>query len=57
MYMYMDYQLLIGMHIQVHIYPLVNSLFDPENSLVLVETNLSTPMTPRVYVDLLEGNI
>jgi len=29
---------------------------DPENSLVLMETNLSTPMTARVYVNFPEGN-
>ena len=28
---------------------------DPENSLVLMETNLPTPMTARVYVNLPEG--
>ena len=44
MYMYMDYQLLIGMHIQVHIYPLVNSLFDPEKPPFLLETTLPTPI-------------
>ena len=37
------------------IYPLVNEQFDPENHPVLVETNLPTPMTARVYVNLLEG--
>jgi hypothetical protein len=29
---------------------------DPEKSLVLMETNLPTPMTARVYVNLPEGN-
>jgi len=28
---------------------------DPENSLVLMETSLPTPMTARVYVNLPEG--
>ena len=28
---------------------------DPENSLVLMETNLPTPTTARVYVHLPEG--
>ena len=28
---------------------------DPENEQFLVETNLPTPMTARVYVNLLEG--
>ena len=28
---------------------------DPENSLVLMETNLPNPMTARVYVNLPEG--
>ena len=28
---------------------------DPENSLALMETNLPTPMTARVYVNLPEG--
>ena len=37
------------------IYPLVNQLVDPETSLVLMETNLPTPTTARVYVNLLEG--
>jgi hypothetical protein len=36
-------------------YPLVNLQFDPENTNFLVETNLPTPMTARVYVNLLEG--
>ena len=30
---------------------------DPENDPFLLETNLPTPMTARVYVHLLEGNI
>ena len=30
---------------------------DPENNMFLVETNLPTPTTGRVYVNLLEGNI
>jgi hypothetical protein len=29
---------------------------DPENNQFLMETNLPTPMTARVYVNLLEGN-
>jgi len=29
---------------------------DPENSLVLMETNLPNPTTARVYVNLPEGN-
>jgi hypothetical protein len=29
---------------------------DPENSLVLMETNLPTPTTARVYINLPEGN-
>ena len=37
-------------------YPLVNSQLDPENNQFLVETNLSTPTTGRVYVKLLESN-
>jgi hypothetical protein len=28
---------------------------DPENSLVLMETSLPTPMTARVYVNFPEG--
>jgi len=36
-------------------YPMVNKLVDPENDQFLVETNLPTPMTARVYVNLLEG--
>ena len=35
--------------------PLVNSQLDPENHPFLMETNLPTPMTARVYVNLLEG--
>ena len=38
------------------VYPLVNEQLDPENHQFLVETNLPTPMTGRVYVNLLEGN-
>ena len=38
------------------IYPLVNKQLDPENSPFLMETNLPTPMTARVYVNLPEGN-
>ena len=38
-------------------YPMVNKLVDPENDQFLVETNLPTPMTARVYVNLLEGNV
>jgi len=30
------------------VYPLVNKQFDPENSQVLMETSLPTPMTARV---------
>jgi hypothetical protein len=30
---------------------------DPENHKFLMETNLPTPMTARVYVNLLVGNI
>ena len=37
-------------------YPMVNKLVDPENYQFLVETNLPTPMTTRVYVNLLEAN-
>ena len=37
-------------------YPLVNKLVAPENHQFLMETNLPTPMTPRVYVNLPEGN-
>ena len=37
------------------VYPLVNFHIDPENSLVLMDTNLPTPMTARVYVNLPEG--
>ena len=37
-------------------YPLVNSQLDPKNSHCLV-TNLPSPMTARVYVNLQEGNI
>ena len=29
---------------------------DPENSLVLMETNLPTPKNARVYVNLPDGN-
>ena len=36
-------------------YPLVNIQLDPENNPFLVETNLPTPTTARVYVNLLEG--
>ena len=36
-------------------YPLVFKQLDPENSLVLMETNLPNPMTARVYVNLPEG--
>ena len=39
------------------IYPLVNQLVDPETSLVLMETNLPTPTTARVYVNLPEGKL
>ena len=35
------------------IYPLVNKLVDPENHPCLMETHLPTPMTGRVYVNLL----
>ena len=38
------------------IYFLVNKLVDPENNQFLMETNLPTPTTARVYVNLLEGN-
>ena len=38
-------------------YPLVNKQLDPENHLFLMETNLPTPMTARVYVNLPEGMI
>ena len=34
---------------------MVNKQLDPENDQFLVETNLPTPMTARVYVNLLEG--
>jgi hypothetical protein len=37
-------------------YPLVNKQLDPENSQLLMETSLPTPMTARVYVNLPEGN-
>jgi hypothetical protein len=37
------------------IYPLVNKQLDPENHHFLMETSLPTPMTARVYVNLLEG--
>jgi len=37
------------------VYPLENFHIDPENSLILMETNLPTPMTARVYVNLPEG--
>ena len=40
---------------QKHLWTLNN--IDPENSLVLMETNLPTPMTARVYVNLPEGII
>ena len=33
-------------------YPLVNKQLDPDNKLFLMETNLPTPMTGRVYVNL-----
>ena len=33
----------------------VNQQLDPENDQFIVETNLPTPMTGRVYVNLLEG--
>ena len=36
---------------------MVNKQLDPENDNSLVETNLPTPMTARVYVNLLEGNL
>ena len=36
---------------------MVNKQLDPENDNFLVETNLPTPMTARVYVNLLEGNL
>ena len=36
-------------------YPLVNKQLDPENHQFLMETNLPTPMTARVYVNLPEG--
>ena len=36
-------------------YPLVNKQLDPENHQFLMETNLPTPMTGRVYVNLPEG--
>ena len=36
-------------------YPLVNKQLDPENYLFLMETNLPTPTTGRVYVNLPEG--
>ena len=39
------------------IYPLANKQLDPENHPFLEETNLPTPMTTRVYVNLLEGTI
>ena len=32
-------------------------MLDPENHPFLMETNLPTPMTARVYVNLPEGNI
>ena len=35
-------------------YPPVNEPFDPENHL-LVETHFPTPMTSRIYLNLLEG--
>jgi len=37
------------------IYPLVNKQLDPENHHFLMETSLPTPMTARVYVNLMEG--
>ena len=36
-------------------YPLVNKQLDPENHQFLMETNLPTPMTARVYVNFPEG--
>jgi hypothetical protein len=41
----------------IDVYPLVNSLVDPENHQFLVETNLPSPMNGRVYVNLPEGNM
>ena len=38
------------------IYPLIINI-DPENHQSLMETNLPTPTTGRVYVNLLEGII
>ena len=38
-------------------YPLVNKQLDPENSKLLMETSLPTPMTARVYVNLPEGTL
>ena len=39
-----------------NIYPLVNKQFDPENNKFVMETNLPTPFSARVYVNLPEGN-
>ena len=49
----------MGLHgIYYDYYPLPSGKFhtDLENHQFWVKTNLPTPMTARIYVDLLEGN-
>ena len=42
---------------RIYSYPRLNKLVDPENNNFLMKTNLPTPMTGRVYVNLLQEGI
>jgi hypothetical protein len=56
-YIMIAYAIIIPFHHAKNIpYYLYVIPFPPENSLVLMETNLPTPTTARVYVNLPESN-